>query len=85
MIMIYKQKKIKTKPRIKLKHNTHTHTHTHTHKKKKKHRNLTGTKVWANDTLLFFSLIVWPEYQAFLGGKGKMEAKKGEISSPPAP
>ena len=79
MIMIYKQKKIKIKPRIKLNHNTHTHTH------KKKHRNVTGTKVGANDTLLFFSLIVWPEYQAFLGEKGKLEAKKGEISSPPAP
>ena len=76
--MIYKQKKIKIKPRIKLNHNTHTHT-------QKKHRNVTGTKVWTNDTFLFFSLIVWPEYQAFLGEKGKMEAKKGEISSPLAP
>ena len=52
---------------------------------KKKHRNLTGTKVWANDTFLFLWLTVWPEYQAFLGEKGKMEAKKGEISSPLAP
>ena len=68
MIMIYKQKKIKIKPRIKLNHNTHTHTH-------KKHRNLTGTKVWTNDTFLFFSLIVWPEYQAFLGEKGKWKPK----------
>ena len=52
---------------------------------KKNHRNLTGTKVWANDTFLFLWLTVWPEYQAFLGEKGKMEAKKGEISSPLAP
>ena len=79
MIMIYKQKKIKIKPRIKLNHNTHTHTH-------KKHRNLTGTKVWTNDTFLFFSLIVWPEYQAFLGEKGKWKPKMEKIiSSPLAP
>ena len=49
---------------------------------KKNHRNLTGTKVWANNTFLFLWLTVWPEYQAFLGGKGKWKRKREKSPLP---
>ena len=79
MIMIYKQKKIKIKPRIKLNHNTHTHTHTHKTSKSDRNKSLDKRHFF----VLFTYCLAW--VSGVSGGKGKMEAKNGEISSPLAP
>ena len=79
MIMIYKQKKIKIKPRIKLNHNTHTHTHTQKISECDRNKSLDKQHF----SVLFTYCLAW--VSGVSGEKGKMEAKKGEISSPLAP